>query len=542
MNKKMRVISMVAALSVGISLLGGCAKQKASTGGVNDDEFKEYLKTASYPIETDKTLKAWSYRGGTTYGNWEADELPYLKSWEEKTGIKVDWTFATGDVKQQFNLLIASGDLPDIISYMWGVSADFPGGPEKAIAECYIAPLDDLLADYAPAFSDYLKDNETAQLELKTDSHNYYYIPNYVTSKEANGGVSNGYVFRKDWLDELNLSVPETIDEWYSTLKAFKEQKGASAPFTLQYANLGRGIANPYGISLGLYRNGDTVKYGYAEEGYREFLTEMNKWYREGLLDSNIATVDSNAIVANMLNGKSGAAHFWQSSMRNTIIAGQEKESDFDLVGVPFPVKNKGDVPQFGTRDAMVYYAGFAVSQNSENKELAVKLLDYGFTKEGRELMQFGKEGETYEIKDGKYTFTDLILNNPDGYSSSEATSIYIRNTENIPLLQGYDGLDAAYEKKDSVESVNEALKTWANNDPSDVTVSLSLAPRADVVSEYSKLQTDLSAYVSEMFLKFIVGEEPLENFDSYLAELNKRGLERYMEIVQECYDRYAQR
>lgn len=86
MNKKMRALSIVAAISVGISLLGGCAKKPQSTGSMSSDEFKEYLKTASYPIETDQTLKAWSYRGGTTYGSWEADELPYLEAWEEKNG------------------------------------------------------------------------------------------------------------------------------------------------------------------------------------------------------------------------------------------------------------------------------------------------------------------------------------------------------------------------------------------------------------------------------------------------------------------------
>ena len=40
-------------------------------------------------------------------------------------------------------------------------------------------------------------------------------------------------MIRKDWLDDLGLEVPETIDEWYTALKAFKEEKGATAPLTL---------------------------------------------------------------------------------------------------------------------------------------------------------------------------------------------------------------------------------------------------------------------------------------------------------------------
>ena len=546
MMKRKRALCLVLTTALTVSsLVGltGCQKKGEKTSSSNDKEFVEYLKTAEYPIKTDKTLTAWSYRGGTTYGTYKADELPCLKNLEEKTGIKIEWTFANADEKQQFNLLVASGDLPDMISYMWGVNADFPGGPERAIADGYITPLDDLMNDYAPNFMEYLSDNKLAQRELKTDSGNYYYVPNYVTTKELNGGTSNGYAFRKDWLDELGLEVPETIDEWYTVLKAFKEKKGASAPFSLAYSNLSRGMTNPFGIALGLYNDNGTAKYGYAEEGYRQFLTEMNKWYKEGLIDRNIATIDGKGIDANILNNKTGAAHYWWSSLRNVNIAGKEKDPDFSLVGVKTPVKNKGDVPKFVPRDSMVYYAGFAISKDSNNKELAMKFLDYGFSPEGRELMQFGIEGETFVIEDGQYKFTDLITNNPEGYSVSEATAIYIRNTENIPMIQGgFEDLRANYVEHDSVDEVNESMEKWSIQDGSSHKMSHSVAPGVELASEYAKLQTEIGTYASEMFLKFILGEEPLKNFDAYLAELNKRGLKRYLEITQDCLDRYQNR
>ena len=293
---------------------------------------------------------------------------------------------------------------------------------------------------------------------------------------------------------------------------------------------------------MGLFNDGGTVKYGYAEEGYRQFLTEMNKWYEEGLLDRNIATIDSKGIDANVLNGKTGASHYWKSSLRNVNIAGKDKDPDFSLVGVKFPVKEKGDIPRFGTKDAMIYYAGFAISQSSKNKELAMKFLDYGFSSEGRELMQFGIEGETYVIEDGEYKFTDLILNNPEGYSISEAKAIYVRNTENIPLLQGYDNLRAKYDTKDALPEIDETIARWKINDGSQVTISNSIAPGVELTSEYAKLQTEINTYASEMFLKFILGDTPLDAFDAYLAELNKRGLPRYLEIAQDCLDRYMDR
>lgn len=543
--KKRRLLSMILALAMlalAMSSLTACGGKTETTASENDAEFLEYLKNASYPLETDKVLTCWSYRGGTTYGEYEADELPYLKNYEEKTGVKVEWTFANTDVKQQFNLLVASGDFPDMVSYMWGVSADFPGGPERAIADGYISTLDELIPVYAPDINAYLEGNDIARRELKTDSGNYYYIPNYVTTKEVNGAVSNGYVFRKDWLDDLGLDLPETIDDWYTTLKAFKEKKGAEAPLSLQYSALTRGITNPFDVSGGLFIKDGKVTHGAVEPGYLEFLKEMNKWFNEGILDRNIATIDAKAVNANILNNKSGATHYWMSGMRNALIAGREKDPNFDLAGVQFPVKNKGDMPKFGTRDAMIYNSGFAISKNSANKELAMKLLNYGYTTEGRELMLFGIEGETYTIENGEYKYTELITNNPDGLSLNEAKAAYIRNTENIPIVSGYHDLRASYVAKDPYPEVDAAIEIWKKNNKDGVSFSNSIAPGPDETSEYAKLQTEITTYVSEMNLKFLVGEEPFENYDKYQAELKKRGMDRYLEIAQKSYDRYIAR
>lgn len=543
--KKRRILSMALAVALSASVavsFSGCGEDSKTTSSLSP-EFLDYLKTAEFPVETDETLDCWSYRGGTAYGTWDPKEMPYLKNWEERTGIKVNWTFANTDVKQQFSVMIASGDLPDMVSYMWGVPTDFPGGPERALGDGYITPLNDLIDNYAPNIKAYLEGNDVAQRALRTDSGKYYYIPNYVTSKEKNGDVSNGFVFRKDWLDDLGLPVPETLDDWYQTLKAFKEKKGATAPLTVSYTNFGRGLTNPFDISLGKMNDNGKVFYSYASEPYREFLTEMNKWFKEGILDSNVATVDAKTIDANMLNDKSGAAHLWISGVRNLITSGREKNPKFSLVGVKAPVKERGELPVWAARDSMVYNSGFAISEKSTKKELAMKLMDYGFTTEGRELMQFGIEGETFKIENGEYVYTDLIMDNPDGLSLSGAKAVYIRNTHNIPLFTGYEGLRANYVAKDIYPECDEALINWG-------TINVEKrsgrggggTPSESETSEYARLQTEISTYATEMMLKFIVGQEPLENFDAYVAELDKRGLPRYLEMSQIMYDRYMAR
>lgn len=537
-----KAIAIVSATMVMITCISGCKTgDEEATGGVD----LKALAESSYPLQTDQKIKWWSYRGGTVYGGYSSPEdMPSMANYEKDTGVDIEWTFATpGQETQQFNLLLASGDIPDIVSYYWTYN-DIPGGPDKAIKDGYFASLNDLIPTYAPAFNEYLEENPTAKRELTTDDGNYFYFPSYTTSEEeAKTLISAGYMFRKDWLDELNLPVPETIDDWYITLKAFKEKKNASAPLSLVYGNLSRGLTGAWGIGLPTYKEGNTVKYGYAEPAYKDFLITMNKWYKEGLLDKSFASIDSKSVDAKIINGDAGATFGWaQGGLLKWTNAARINDPDFELVGVPYPVMNRGEISEFALRDPMVYFAGCAVGQKSKNKELAVKLLDYGFTQEGRERMMFGVENDTYTIEKGVYKYTDKIDANADGLSAAEAKYLYVRNEHNIPLLNSNLNLRAKVEEVFALPELETAVKTWRNNKGDMSRLPTTLAPSLEDSTEYGRILTDLNSYASEMMLKFIVGETPFSEYDNYLSELEKRGLSRMLEIAQASYDRYLAR
>lgn len=546
MNKKWKrtiAVACTIAMAVGMS---GCGNNNGSSSTAMTESELEKLASSGYPIETDKTLTVWGYRGGASIGPYSnPDEYPCMVNYEKSIGVDLQWTFpASGQETQQFNLLLASGDLPDLIGWYW--TTDMPGGAEKAIQDGYITALNDYIPKYAPGFQKYLEENAAADRELKTDAGNYYYFPSYVTD-EASGSVSAGYMMRQDWLDEFGLEKPETIEEWETVLRAFQTKEGVEAPFTLESGALNRGFAGAFDIQLGWYTDGESqVKYGYVQPEYKQFLETMNRWYTEGLLDKNIATIDSKGVDAKMLNGKSGASFGWLgNNLGKWLKAGQELDPDYDLTAVRFPVLNKGDTPKFGTKDAMVYMAGYAVSASSKNKELAIKVLDYGFTEEGRTMLEFGIEGDTYTVENGEIQYNDAIQNGNGDLSAAEAKSYYVRNTENIPMYRSStkpyltpSGQSATYTKKNEYPQQDEALEIWGVNLAPKYNIP-SLAPQDE---NYGKLSTDISAYAEEMMLKFITGEEPLSNFDSYLAEMNTRGYEQLHQIMQNAYTAYLNR
>ena len=156
--------------------------------------------------------------------------------------------------------------------------------------------------------------------------------------------------------------------------------------------------------------------------------------------------------------------------------------------------------------------------------------------------MLFGKAGYTFNIEDGVYKYTDLIANNPDGLTLAEAKNLYLRNDTNIPLLTSNFGLNAEVEETFALPEMKDAVTTWRNNEGDKTRLPTTLAPSLEDATEYGRILTDLNTYSQEMMLKFIVGETPFSEYDKYLAELDKRGLKRLIEISQKSYDRYIAR
>ena len=82
----------------------------------------------------------------------------------------------------------------------------------------------------APAYFSKLSEFDAWELAAKTDVGNYY---GFLSLKRAPKlMMTTGPTLRADWVEELGLPYPETVDEWETVLTAFKEKKGATAPFS----------------------------------------------------------------------------------------------------------------------------------------------------------------------------------------------------------------------------------------------------------------------------------------------------------------------
>lgn len=499
--------------------------------------------TATYPLQTDKTLSYWGEITGNLVGVVAThEEAPFFQDWQKRTGVKLKFTAPpSGQAKEALNVMLASGDLPDMIEFNF--LNDYPGGPEKAIADGYILKLNDLIDQYAPNLKKFLQEHPDIDKMVKTDNGSYYAFP-FIRGDEYLR-VFQGPIVRQDWLDELGLPVPETIDDWTNMLRAFKEKKGAAAPLAVNskprfFNDGGNGaFMGAFGVNRGFYQEDGAIKFGPAEQGYKEYLKLFQSWYKEGLIDKNIATADGKSVDGSWASGATGAGignagggiGKWQP-----LVAANDPKAV--LIGTPYPVLNKGETPKFGQKDNAYSSGGIvAVTASAKDPALAVQLLDYGYSEEGAMFFNFGTEGVSYTMVDGYPKYTDLLMKNPDKLAPAQAMSKYIRGSYNGPFIQ-----DKRYaEQFFALQTQRDAVTTWQKTDVSKYALP-PITPTPEESSEYATIMNDINTLVDEMTLKIILGTESADKFDGYVDKMKSLNLARAIEIQTAALQRYNSR
>lgn len=493
----------------------------------------------SYPME-DVSLTYWvelDDSASQTYSNLA--ETPFGKALSDASGVDIEYIHPVrGQEAEQFNLMAVSGDYPDIIDY--SIIGNYVGGPEKAIEDGVILDLTDLIPEYAPNLYKYYLENPTAAKLAKTDSGKYYSFP--FIRGDAMLSVYFGPVVNTVWLEELGLQYPETIDDWYVMLKAFKEKKGASAPLTFESWMIAGWSGSPFigafGVSEDFYidDNGD-IKYGSIEPGYKKFLETFNKWYAEDLLDADYLTVDQAQVAAKLTTGESGATLGFGSSRLGVWLKATENNPAIDFSGTKYPVEVRGTTPMFTQKSSPLNGQDAFISGTTKNVEAAMRLLDFGYSEKGSRLFNFGVEGESYNMVNGYPTYTDLILNNPDN-SPAEMLSVYTRAKYNGPMVQAKEygeQYNFVYEQQ------AEAISNWTISDIDKYGLP-NLTPTSEESQELSVIMSEIKTYRDEMQTKFILGTENIDDYDTYVQNIKDMGIDRAIEIYTAAFERFNNR
>ena len=549
MNRKLLSILLVAFMIMAI--ISGCSGAKdtkdttqdtpGSTSGDSSSGDDDGFEFQGYPMDAkDVTITWWVGHGFTlneAFATYE--ESPFHMGLMEETGVNIEWIFppAGTDGAQAFNVMLASDTLPDII--WWGLMKD----AERLMEEGVIRDLTEYMPEYSPAYYKFLKSKDIYDKYMKTDSGKYY---GYGFFRE-DGGWNDSYlgpVIRQDWLDELGLKTPETISDWDNVIRAFKDKYNAVLSFAWsRFKSTGiSGAFGAYGaIDFQMYIDeNNKVQLAQAQEEWKNYMAKLNEWWEAGLIDQDVMTTDDRAAQTKALNGVMGISITSMGQLTNWRNDAAQAGNGANWVGLQYPKGDDGTLSMvFGGPGIGDSVSVITTSCPYEKLEIAMRLLAYAYTDEGFLYWNFGKKGVSWDYdENGEPQFTELVTNDPEGlnnaiskYSGSVWSGSCIQATKLLYLKNSKEAVEANdlwyYPNK-------EVAENWKF--PTGVTFT------TDESNELDELVNAISTYVSEMAVKFITGEESLDNFDEYLATLESMGLPRVLEIYQTAYDRFLAR
>jgi len=531
--KKTGALLLVTALSV--SLLAACANNdKENNIDSSASETKSGAVESAPAADAGGKVSAEPVTATIFYFSPQftiTGDLPVLKKAAELTNVTLNNVAPIGgEEKQAYNLMLASGELPDLISY--GTSELNTVAQEGALQ-----PLDELIDQYAPNIKKFLEERPNVKKAMASTDGKMYVIP-YVTD----GDAKEAWFIRQDWLDKLSLPQPKTVDEYYNTLVAFRDQdpngngKKDEVPFFSRVSNNGVYALLPLWDSFYDFYIGDDnkVHYGPYEENYKAGMSNIAKWYKEGLIDKEIFTRGNNARDV-MFNGNlGGSIHDWFASSSNFNVSAQGSVPGFSLLPFAPPASASGKVQEVTKRDTF-NGRGWSISSSAKNPETLMKYIDFWWSEEGRRMFNFGIEGETYTMVDGKPIFTEEVLKQPSVVD-------YLASQYGSQLLWGAHQ-DYEYEVQWSNKVAVEGIKMYTDNGY--INKNFQVPPlnfSMEAQNRLKEILPPIQTYVSENGQKWVMGGEDVDaNFDKFNKRLKDLGIEEVLNLYQQAYEQYQQ-
>lgn len=379
MRNLTKLLSLTCSLTLVVSLLPGCQQQT-----------KADSSSSGKPVE----LSLVEPDGGRVLKE-DTDNKPLMEL-ENKANVKLTLTLVPqADYKNKYTVLASSGNLPDI-SVLTGF--DY----QTYASQGLYADIGSILDKNAPNLKKNIsKDNwDLVKFQGKT-----YCVP-YLN---INGKYTT--VFRQDWLDNLGLKLPTTLDEYKKVVEALtfndpdKDGKndtyglGAAGGWTDTYFGTDFfGIFGAFGVQPNAnYLKDNKIYNVMITDQYRQAIQYIKGLWDEKVIDPESFTIKQDQANQKLVQSKSGSVTGWWSTVPQLLI-NQLKMNEVNPSAKWTPLTTavsgpggKGSYPNAGQISRTI-----AISAKSKNVTAAVKFLDYLSTDDGWTLVNHGLQGEDW--------------------------------------------------------------------------------------------------------------------------------------------------
>ena len=488
----------VLALAALLAFAAGCA---GGSGGENDANAQPGGQSDK-KAEAKPTLRVYVPSNVEEFPPGQDANNNEIKTFlEERTGYKLSWEIQPKEnVKEKLNIMMASGDVPDLI-----VTADktiFANFAQQGL----LAPLDQYIEEAGPRIKSTVPEETWRPV---TFNGKKYAIP-----VPQNQEATTGLMVRKDWLDELGIETPKTVDDIYKALQALK---AAGKPIGMTaaggdgnaFSNL-EAIAGAFGVVVPYVVKDGKVVHTRTEPEAKEYLAFMNKLYTEGLLDKEFPVNKKANLTEKLVGGRAAMTTLNWADAKGVVESLKEKDPKAELVYIDPPTGPGG---HSGVQKHAPVRSYLMVPQASMHQKEAVDFINKYMDPEVLTVVSYGWEGKHFK-REG-----DLIVATPEAeqiryriYYTLWDTVADFRNRVRLKGFSPYYDPTVSHARVDNI---------------------LNYAPPIDAVEKNNQQLTDLT---NEYFVKIITGALPLDAFDQYVQEWYKSGGEETLKAANEWY------
>ncbi|QJD86892.1 extracellular solute-binding protein [Cohnella herbarum] len=429
--------------------------------------------------------------------------------------VQLDVSGYQGDWWEAIPLVIASGDLPDLM-WMSGPDIIHQYGSEGALVNL----LDHM--DKMPNLEAWITDHREITNALLSTDGKLFMNP----AQGAYGDWDGLWLYREDIFKKNNLEVPKTYDELFEVLLKLKEIYPDSYPLFLPDWGAMNQIALSFGTENSFYYNEETKswQYGPTEDNYRQALQFVVDAYEAKLIPVEFGSLDSNKRNEMITTDQSFIVFGYIGHIDTYNNLARAANPDFKIAQFT-PPGGAGHPGYHGSQ--FMFQEGLTVTTPSKNKDAAFKFIDSMFTEKGKEIASWGKEGITFEKAEGGNKYLPIVKD-----AATRSVSFGLRTA----------GVNAWFDNEANIALMNEEtkasyLEAGKHIKPAGKTVIFTKEERDSIALK----QEAIGKYVSENVSKFIIGQRSMSEWDAYVKGVNDLGLSDVLKVYEQAFARSRQ-
>ena len=507
---------------------------------------EEYI---SYPLEGDNTISMWYYTPPYVQFVDSNANFNAIDDAEAATGVHIEFTeVGSTNASETFNLMIASGDMTDLIP----AREYYTNGLSMAYEEDIIIDINDYVDEYMPNYAGVLASlSEKTQAETLTDGMMLAF--SIINDGSYNG---NGFVTRGDWMEELGIEWSGnliSLDEFTDYLRAIHDAYDVPYTYYLYDGTIGLEAAFDTEIPVlvadgfmtfvtsAIYREGDTIKSGWITDGYREYIEWVREMMAEGIIYEDFLSLDTDRMVQNQYQGTGEIGVWTANADKLEESAAYATDENYSVAAMPNVTADPSQ-PYVWLQDTSLVTtnSGFSISTSCEQPELVCQWMNYFWTTDGWYLGNYGTEGESYHM-DGDTPVFDWDV-------PTTVTGMNAPNAEMAQQLWTMMRFVSFYGDHDRLiptfpESALNAIDTWTfeGTDERFYPTTLETGFTTEENEAIAEYEADMLTYAEETCLQFLTGAVELkdETWGAYVATMEEMGINEIIDIYQTAYDQY---